>query len=45
MGTTRAGEVYHWPAGHIAWTDEGMVFLAITPVAQEREMEEHLAGS
>lgn len=43
--TTRAGEAYHWPAGHTAWTDEGVVFLAITPAAQEREMEEHIAGS
>lgn len=43
--TTGAGEAYHWPAGHTAWTDEGVVFLAITPAAQEREMEEHIGGS
>lgn len=42
--TTRAGEAYHWPAGHTAWTNEGVVFLAVTPVTQEREMEEHIAG-
>lgn len=43
--TTRAGEVYHWPSGHTAWTDEGAVFVAVTPAAQERAMEHHLEGS
>lgn len=43
--TTRAGEAYHWPAGHTAWTEEGVVFLAVTPAAQEREMEEQITGS
>lgn len=41
--STRAGEVYHWPAGHIGWTDEGVVFLAVTPEDEEVAMEEQLA--
>jgi hypothetical protein len=43
--TTRAGEYYHWPAGHTAWTDQGVVFFAVTPLAQEERMEELLAAA
>jgi hypothetical protein len=39
--TARAGEVYHWPAGHTATTDEAVVFLEVGPVAQMREFGEH----
>jgi hypothetical protein len=35
---TRAGEFYHWPAGHTAWTETGLVFIAITPAVQERRL-------
>lgn len=41
---TRAGEFYHWPPGHTAWTETGVVFIAVTPAAQERLMEEHLSA-
>lgn len=43
-GTTevaRAGEVYHWPAGHTAATEEAVVFLEVGPVAQMRQFGEH----
>lgn len=43
--STRAGEVYHWPAGHTGWTDEGVAFLAVTPEAEEVAMEEQLAAA
>lgn len=41
--STYAGEVYHWPSGHIGWTDKGVMFLAVTPEAEEVAMEEQLA--
>ncbi len=37
----RAGEVYHWPAGHTAWTDEDTVFIEVGPVAPMRTFSEH----
>ena len=37
----RAGEVYHWPAGHTASTDEGVVFIEVGPVGPMREFSEH----
>ena len=39
--TTRTGELYYWPAGHTAWTDEDVVFLEIGPVEQMRQFGEH----
>lgn len=38
---TRAGELYHWPAGHTAWTDEPTVFLEVGPAEPMREFSEH----
>ena len=40
--TARGGEVYHWPAGHTATTDEGVVFLEVGPVEQMRQFNEHV---
>lgn len=40
---TRAGEAYYWPAGHTAWTDEGVVFVALTPLVQQEAMERQMA--
>ena len=37
----RAGEVYHWPAGHTATTSEGAVFVEVGPVAPMRRFHEH----
>ncbi|MGH8872351.1 MAG: cupin domain-containing protein [Acidimicrobiia bacterium] len=39
--TTRAGELYHWPAGHTAWTDEATVFLEVGPAGPMRQFSEH----
>ncbi|MFZ0140780.1 MAG: hypothetical protein WAL70_06815 [Aeromicrobium sp.] len=40
--TARAGEVYYWPAGHTATTDEAVVFLEVGPVEQMRQFNEHV---
>ena len=29
--TSRAGDVYYWPDGHVAWTDEGVTFVEFSP--------------
>jgi hypothetical protein len=39
--TTRAGELFYWPAGHTAWTDEDVEFLEIGPVGPMRQFSEH----
>jgi hypothetical protein len=38
---TRAGEAYHWPAGHTASTEVDTVFLEVGPVAAMRQFGEH----
>lgn len=43
--TTYAGELYHWPAGHTAWTDSGVVFVACTPLEAVRRMERQMASA
>jgi hypothetical protein len=42
--TVRAGEAYHWPAGHTAWTDEGVTFFEVSPTEEIRPVLEHLAA-
>ncbi len=39
--TARAGEIYYWPAGHTAWTDEPTVFIEVGPVAPMRQFSDH----
>jgi len=39
--TARAGEVYFWPAGHTAWTDEGATFIEVGPTGPMRQFSEH----
>lgn len=39
--TVRAGELYHWPAGHTGVSEEGVVFLEVGPVGPMREFSEH----
>ena len=39
----RAGDVYHWPAGHTGWTDEGVTFIEFSPTADIMPVLEHLA--
>lgn len=41
---TRAGEFYHWPAGHTAWTETGVVFIAIQPAEEEKRAAELMAA-
>jgi hypothetical protein len=40
--TVRAGEVYHWPAGHTATTDEPVVFLEVGPTEPMRQFNVHV---
>jgi hypothetical protein len=40
---SRAGDVYHWPAGHTGWTDEGVTFIEFSPTADVTPVLEHLA--
>ena len=39
--TTAAGQLYHWPAGHTAWTDEEVVFVEFGPVEPMRQFGRH----
>lgn len=39
--TARAGEVYHWPAGHTAWTTEPTVFIEVGPTPEMRQFSDH----
>ena len=38
---SRAGEVYHWPAGHTAVTDEPVAFIEIGPAGPMRQFGDH----
>lgn len=38
---TRAGEIYHWPAGHTARTTERTVFIEVGPQAEMRQFSDH----
>lgn len=40
--TARAGEVYHWPAGHTGTTQDGVVFIEIGPLSEMRAFSEHV---
>lgn len=37
----QAGEVFHFPAGHTATTEEGAIFLEVGPVAPMRAFHDH----
>lgn len=37
----RAGELYHWPAGHTAVTEEDTVFIEVGPIGPMREFSDH----
>lgn len=43
--TTRAGEFFHWPPGHVGWTETGVVWLDICPVTEARYVDETLAAA
>jgi hypothetical protein len=42
--TVRAGDLYYWPAGHTGRSDQGVVFVAATPLSQVEQMEEAMAA-
>ena len=42
--TVRAGEVYYWPPGHTAKTDEPVVFIEVGPIKQMREFNRHVTA-
>lgn len=42
--TSRAGDVYFWPGGHVGWTDEGVTFVEFSPADTLRPVLEHLAA-
>lgn len=37
----KAGDVYHWPAGHTAHTDGGVVFIEVGPVGPMKQFGDH----
>lgn len=39
--TAKAGEIYHWPAGHTAVVDEDVVFIEVGPVGPMRQFGDH----
>jgi hypothetical protein len=41
---SRAGDLYHWPAGHTGWTDEGVTFIEFSPAEDLRPVLEHGAA-
>lgn len=41
---SRAGDLYYWPGGHTAWTDEGVAFVEFSPAADIRPVLEHLGA-
>ena len=41
--TSRKGDVFSWPSGHTGWTDEGVVFLELSPTEQILPVLEHLS--
>jgi hypothetical protein len=38
----RAGEVYHWPAGHTVWVDEDYSAVEFSPAKEMGEVLDHL---
>lgn len=42
--TSRAGDLYYWPAGHTGWTDEGVTFIEFSPAADLRPVLEHVGA-
>jgi len=38
----RAGDLYYWPGGHTAWTDDGVTFVEFSPAAELRPVLDHI---
>jgi hypothetical protein len=41
---TRAGELFHWPGGHTGWTEEGVVFVELSPAEDIKPVLEHVSA-
>lgn len=41
--TSKAGDMYYWPGGHTAWTDEGVTFLEFSPTTEFLPVLDHLS--
>lgn len=41
--TSKAGDVYYWPGGHVGWTVDGVTFLEISPTDEILPVLEHLS--
>ena len=39
-----AGDLYYWPGGHTAWTDDGVVFIEFSPAEDLRPVLEHVSA-
>jgi hypothetical protein len=39
---SRAGDIYHWPGGHVGWSEEGVTFIEISPAAELRPVLDHV---
>ena len=39
--TAKAGQIYYWPAGHTATSENGCTFLEVGPVGPMRQFSEH----
>ena len=42
--TSRAGDLYYWPGGHVAWTDEGVTFVEFSPPEEIAPVLAHLGA-
>jgi hypothetical protein len=42
--TSRGGDLYYWPGGHTAWTDEGVTFVEFSPAHEIQPVLEHLGA-
>jgi hypothetical protein len=39
---SRAGDLYYWPGGHVAWSDEGVTFIEFSPAEELRPVLAHV---
>ena len=44
IDVNEAGDLYYWPGGHTGWTDEGVVFVEISPADEIRPVLAHLGA-
>jgi hypothetical protein len=42
--TSRAGDLYSWPGGHVAWSEEGVVFVEFSPTEEIAPVLTHLGA-